>query len=79
VHCEIAYTHTGGTPVAVSELCAAVRRATARVYNDGRVEFRDDPAWFTPYMRREGIDLPADESATTGTVPVTATARPSEN
>jgi L(+)-tartrate dehydratase alpha subunit len=79
VHCEIAYTHTGGTPVAVSELCTAVRRATARVYNDGRVEFRDDPAWFTPYMRREGIDLPADESATTGTVPVTATARPSEN
>ena len=24
VHCEIAYTHTGGTPVGVSELCTAV-------------------------------------------------------
>jgi L(+)-tartrate dehydratase alpha subunit len=57
VHCEIAYTHTGGTPVAVSELCTAVRRATARVFNDGRVEYRDDPAWFTPYMRREGIEV----------------------
>jgi L(+)-tartrate dehydratase alpha subunit len=55
VHCEIAYTHTGGTPVAVSELCTAVRRATARVYNDGRVTFLDAPDWFTPYMRREGV------------------------
>ena len=56
VHCEIAYAHTGGTPVAVSELCTAVRRATARLYNDGRVEFREDPQWFSAYMRREGID-----------------------
>ena len=55
VHVEIAYTHTGGTPVAVSELCTAVRRCTARVSNEGRVEYRDDPAWFTPYMRREGV------------------------
>ena len=28
VHCEIAYAHTGGTPVGVSELCTAVRRCT---------------------------------------------------
>jgi L(+)-tartrate dehydratase alpha subunit len=61
VHVEIAYAHTGGTPVAVSELCTAVRRATARVYNDGRVEYRDDPAWFTPYMRREGVGGDSDE------------------
>jgi L(+)-tartrate dehydratase alpha subunit len=56
VHCEIAYTHTGGLPVGISELCHAVRRATARIYNDGRVEFREDPQWFTEYYRRQGID-----------------------
>jgi L(+)-tartrate dehydratase alpha subunit len=73
VHCEIAYAHTGGTPVAVSELCTAVRRSTARLYNDGRVEYREDPQWFTPYMRREGIDLDSADAAwapaavTTGT------------
>jgi L(+)-tartrate dehydratase beta subunit len=68
VHCEIAYTHTGGTPVAMSELCTAVRRATARVYNDGRVEYRDDPEWFTPYMRREGLDIEAAAAAPAFTV-----------
>ena len=47
VHVEIAYTHTGGLPIGISELCHAVRRATARVYNDGRVEYREDPQWFT--------------------------------
>ncbi|HJQ78946.1 MAG TPA: fumarate hydratase [Lacipirellulaceae bacterium] len=57
VHCEIAYTHTGGLPVGISELCHAVRRATARIYNDGRVEFREDPQWFTEYYRREAIDF----------------------
>jgi L(+)-tartrate dehydratase alpha subunit len=61
VHCEIAYTHTGGTPVGVSELCTAVRRATVRLSNDGRVEFREDPQWFDAYMRRQGIDwTPSD-------------------
>jgi L(+)-tartrate dehydratase alpha subunit len=54
VHCEIAYTHTGGLPIGISELCHAARRATARIYADGRVEYRDDPQWFTPYYRREG-------------------------
>jgi len=57
VHCEIAYTHTGGLPVGISELCHAVRRATARIYNDGRVEHREDPQWFTEYYRREAIDF----------------------
>lgn len=62
VHCEIAYAHTGGLPVGISELCHAVRRATARIYNDGRVEYRDDPQWFTPYYRREGIDFDPNEA-----------------
>jgi L(+)-tartrate dehydratase alpha subunit len=57
VHCEIAYAHTGGLPIGISELCHAVRRATARIYNDGRVEYRDDPDWFTPYYRREGVEF----------------------
>jgi L(+)-tartrate dehydratase alpha subunit len=61
VHCEIAYTHTGGLPVGVSELCHAVRRATARIYNDGRVEFREDPEWFTGYYRREAVDFEPGE------------------
>ncbi len=61
VHCEIAYTHTGGLPVGISELCHAVRRATARIYNDGRVEFREDPQWFTEYYRREAVDFEPGE------------------
>lgn len=59
VHCEIAYAHTGGLPVGISELCHAVRRATARISNDGRVEYRQDPQWFTPYMRNEDVDWDA--------------------
>src|SRR5438093_4681945 len=61
VHCEIAYAHTGGLPVGISELCHAVRRATARIYNDGRIEYREDPQWFTPYYRREGVAFEAGE------------------
>ena len=62
VHCEIAFCHTGALNVAVSELCTAVRRSTARVYNHGRVEYREDPEWFSPYMRREGIDVEPGEA-----------------
>jgi L(+)-tartrate dehydratase alpha subunit len=62
VHCEIAYTHTGGLPIGISELCHAVRRATARIYNDGRVEYREDPQWFTEYYRREGIEIVPGET-----------------
>jgi len=69
----------------VSELCTAVRRATARIFNDGRVEYRADPAWFTPYMRREGIDVAptAATSAITVVQPAqtathTAAAKPRE-
>jgi L(+)-tartrate dehydratase alpha subunit len=76
VHCEIAYTHTGGLPVGVSELCTAVRRATVRLFNDGRVEFREDPLWFDAYMRREGVDYAEDASRF---VPAAAPARQEVN
>jgi L(+)-tartrate dehydratase alpha subunit len=55
-HIEIAYGHTGGMPIAVHQFCLSSRRATARIHPDGRVEVRDDPAWFTDYYRREGIE-----------------------
>jgi L(+)-tartrate dehydratase alpha subunit len=61
VHCEIAYTHTGGLPIGISQLCHAVRRATARIHGDGRVEYREDPDWFTPYYRREGVSFEPGE------------------
>ena len=56
VHIEIAYTHTGGVPIAISQFCTAYRRAVARIRADGEVEFREDPLWFTDYYRREGIE-----------------------
>ena len=56
VHIEIAYTHTGGVPIAISQFCTAYRRAVARIHSDGEVEFREDPMWFTDYYRREGIE-----------------------
>ncbi len=55
-HVEIAYTHTGGMPVAIHTFCFASRRATARITPDGQVAYRSDPQWFTPYYRREGIE-----------------------
>jgi len=55
-HVEIAYTHTGGMPVGIHAFCLSSRRATARIRADGRVEFRDDPQWFTDYYRRESIE-----------------------
>jgi len=55
VHVEAAYTHTGGMPVSVHAFCLSSRRAVARLHADGRVDFRDDPQWFTPYSRREGL------------------------
>ena len=56
VHIEVAYTHTGGLPIAISQFCTAYRRSVARVFPSGEVEFREDPQWFTPYYRREGIE-----------------------
>ncbi len=63
VHIEVGYTHTGGMPMSVHTFCLSSRRATARIHADGRVEHRTDPRWFTPYMRREGIEWPSDESS----------------
>jgi tartrate/fumarate subfamily iron-sulfur-dependent hydro-lyase alpha chain len=42
VHIEYAYTHTASLPVAINFQCWAARRATGRVYPDGRVEFIEE-------------------------------------
>lgn len=41
LHIEHAGTHIAGNPVAVNLQCWATRRASARIYNDGRVKFLD--------------------------------------
>ncbi|MEO0820132.1 MAG: fumarate hydratase [Pseudomonadota bacterium] len=64
VHIECGYTHTGGMPVSVHTFCLSSRRATARIHADGRIEYRTDPRWFTPYMRREGVEWTPDMAAT---------------
>ena len=50
-HIEVGYCHTGGMPMGIHMFCLASRRASARVYPDGRVIYRTDPEWFTEYMR----------------------------
>lgn len=55
-HIEVGYTHTGGMPMSVHSFCLSSRRASVRIYNNGRIEHRTDPAWFTPYMRRNSVD-----------------------
>ncbi len=55
-HIEVGYTHTGGMPMSVHSFCLSSRRASARIYNDGRIEHRTDPNWFTPYMRRNTVE-----------------------
>ena len=57
-HVEVGYTHTGGMPISVHSFCLSSRRAVARIHSDGHVERRTDPAWFTPYMRRNSIEWP---------------------
>lgn len=54
-HIEVGHTHTGGMPMSVHTFCLSSRRATARIHADGSIEYRTDPQWFTPYMRRETI------------------------
>jgi L(+)-tartrate dehydratase alpha subunit len=56
LHIEIAYTHTGGMPVAIQHFCFAHRRMSGRIAADGSVSYREDPQWFTPYYRRDSID-----------------------
>ena len=53
---EVGYCHTGGMPMSVHAFCLSSRRAVARLYPDGRVEYRTDPDWFTAYQRRESVD-----------------------
>ena len=55
-HIEVGYCHTGGMPMSVHAFCLSSRRAVARIHGDGRVEYRTDPDWFTPYQRRETVD-----------------------
>ncbi len=62
-HIEVGFTHTGGMPVSVHTFCLSSRRATARIHADGRIEYRTDPRWFTPYMRREGVTWTPESSA----------------
>ncbi|MFK5980108.1 MAG: fumarate hydratase [Rhizobiaceae bacterium] len=57
-HIEAGFTHTGGMPVSIHTFCLSSRRATARIYKDGSIEYRTNPEWFTPYMRRESVDWP---------------------
>ncbi len=55
-HVEIAYTHTGGMPMSVHSFCLSSRRAVARVFPDGHIDYRTDPNWFTPYHRRDTVE-----------------------
>lgn len=66
-HIEVGYCHTGGMPMSVHAFCLSSRRACARLYADGRIEYRTDPNWFTPYMRRETVSWPNAEAALSAT------------
>ena len=67
-HIEVGHTHTGGMPVSAHTFCLSSRRATARIHENGDIEYRTDPKWFTPYMRRETVewDIPQAASSSTG-------------
>jgi len=63
---EVGYCHTGGMQMSIHAFCLSSRRATARLYPDGRIEYRTDPQWFTPYQRRETVEWlssPQEKSA----------------
>jgi len=64
-HIEVGYCHTGGLPMSVHMFCLSSRRACARIFADGRIQFRTDPMWFTDYMRRATVEWerPAAEAA----------------
>ena len=53
---EVAFCHTGGMQMSVHAFCLSSRRAVARIYPDGKVIYRTDPQWYTPYQRRETVD-----------------------
>jgi L(+)-tartrate dehydratase alpha subunit len=54
-HIEVGYCHTGAMPVSVHSFCLSSRRATARLHNNGEVDYGTDPNWFTPYQRRDTV------------------------
>ena len=62
-HVEVGYCHTGGMPMSVHAFCLSSRRACARIHADGRVAFRTDPTWFTPYLRRDSVEWIPEESS----------------
>jgi len=62
-HIEAGYCHTGGMPMSVHMFCLSSRRAVARVFADGRVEYRTDPEWFTGYSRRTTVEWGKPASA----------------
>ncbi|MDD9915696.1 MAG: fumarate hydratase, partial [Rhodospirillaceae bacterium] len=55
-HIEVGCCHTGGMPISIHSFCLSSRRAVARLHGDGRIEYRTDPNWFTPYSRRESVE-----------------------
>lgn len=46
IHIEYAASHTAALPVAFNCQCSVCRRATARIYPDGKIEMFDYPDWF---------------------------------
>ena len=52
--------------MSVHAFCLSSRRAVARLYSDGRVEYRTDPDWFTPYQRRETVEWNTDQDSAQG-------------
>jgi L(+)-tartrate dehydratase alpha subunit len=42
--------------MSVHAFCLSSRRAVARIYDTGDVEYRTDPNWFTAYQRRETVE-----------------------
>jgi L(+)-tartrate dehydratase alpha subunit len=66
-HIEVGHTHTGGMPVSVHTFCLSSRRATARIFADGTIEYRTDPNWFTPYMRRETVEWETQKASSSNT------------
>jgi tartrate/fumarate subfamily iron-sulfur-dependent hydro-lyase alpha chain len=46
VNVEYSLTHIAGAAVAMSANCGIARRATTKLYADGRTEEIDDPDWF---------------------------------
>lgn len=46
VNVEYAHTHLAGIAVAMNANCWIARRATTKIYPDGKTEERDNPDWF---------------------------------